>query len=83
MAILHTSLSVVLARFPEHMDKIKHLFRQNSIFKAQCEDYLQCSKALKYWSRSTSEEAPARREEYGTLLEDLTQEILQTLDVCS
>lgn len=82
MANLHTSLSVVLASFPEHTDKIKHLFRGNPIFKAQCEDYLQCSKALKYWSRSTSEDAPARREEYGTLLEDLAQEILQTLDEC-
>jgi hypothetical protein len=79
MPILHTSLSVVLAKFPEHTNRIKRLFSENSSFQAQCEDYLRCSKALKYWSQSASEEAPARTEEYGTLLRDLMQEILQSV----
>jgi hypothetical protein len=80
MPILHTSLSLVLEKFPHHGDKIKHLFTENSSFKSQCEDYLQCFKALKYWNHSASREAPARREEYGTLFQDLADEIVQTLD---
>jgi hypothetical protein len=79
MPILHTSLSLVLEKFPHHTDKIKHLFTKNSSFKAQCEDYLQCFKALKYWNHSASKEAAARREEYGALLRDLAEEILQSV----
>ena len=80
MTLLRTNLSTVLEKFPEHQETIKRLFRVNESFQTLCEDYRQCSKALRYWSHSASEEAPARREEYGDLLQDLSEEILQTLD---
>jgi hypothetical protein len=73
------SLSVVLKKFPGHEDEIKRLFRVNETFQSLCDDYRRCAEASQYWHQSTSEEAPARREEYGDLLQDLLEEILQTL----
>ena len=77
MPIGYTGLPLVLSKFPDHKDKIKRLFRENESFQSLCEDYRQCSEALKYWNQSAAEEAPARGEEYGTLLRDLAEEILQ------
>jgi hypothetical protein len=79
MPVVRTSLPIVLLRFPDHKDKIKRLFMKNETFRSLCEDYRQCSEALHYWSRSSSEEAPARRDEYGNLLQDLSEEIWQNL----
>ena len=79
MSVVRTSLSIVLAKFPDHEETIKRLFREKATFQSLCEDYRQCSEALQYWSRSSSEEAPARRDEYGNLLQDLSEEILQNL----
>ena len=80
MPIAYTGLPVVLANFPDHQEKIKRLFKRNETFQCLCEDYRQCSAALKYWNESASQEAPARREEYGTLLRDLAEEILQNVN---
>ena len=80
MPISYTGLPVVLSKFPEHQETIKRLFKQNETFQTLCEDYRQCSEALKYWNQSASEEAPARREDYGTLLRDLAEEILQNVN---
>ena len=82
MPILYTNLPVVLSKFPDHQETIKRLFRENETFQTLCEDYRQCSEALKYWDGSASEDAPLRREEYGTLLRDLAEEILQSVDKC-
>ena len=80
MSIVHTSLSLVLERFPDHTDKIKRLFRQDKTFQAQCEDYRQCYKALEYWNRSDTQNGPARREEYEELLKALELEILESFN---
>ena len=80
MPILHTSLSVVITKFPDHTAKIKRLFRENPNFYAQCEDYLRCSKALKFWERSGTQNGLARRDEYESILKDLESEILQSLN---
>ena len=79
MTVVRTSLSVVLATFPEHEETIKRLFKVKDNFRSLCEDYRQCAQASKYWNQSVSEEAPARREEYGELLRDLSEEILQAV----
>lgn len=79
MPVVRTSLSIVLAKFPDHKDKIKRLFRENKTFQSLCEDYRQCSEALKYWNRSASDDGHARREEYAALLRDLEAETLQFL----
>jgi predicted aminopeptidase len=80
MPIAYTGLPVVLANFPDHQEKIKRLFKRNETFQSLCEDYRQCFEALKYWNRSDSEKAPARREEYEALLRDLAEEILQNVN---
>ena len=80
MPIAYTGLPIVLAKFPEHQEKIKRLFKRNETFQTLCEDYRQCFEALKYWNLSDSEKAPARREEYKTLLRDLAEEILQNVN---
>jgi hypothetical protein len=80
MAILRTSLSVALASFPEHTDKIKRLFRESERFQSLCEDYRRCAEASKYWNQSASEEASARSAEYGNLLQGLAEEIMQNLN---
>ena len=79
MPVVQTSLSIVLAKFPDHHETIKRLFKENENFQSLCEDYRRCAEALKYWNQSASEEAPARREEYKTLLQGLSEEILQNL----
>ena len=79
MPVVRTSLSIVLAKFPDHKDKIKSLFRESGTFQSLCEDYRRCAEASTYWNQSASQQAPARREEYGNLLQDLSEEILQNL----
>lgn len=79
MPVVYTSLSIVLEEFPDQEERIKSLFRENETFQTLCEDYRQCFEALKYWNCSSAEEAPARRDEYGTILRDLEEEILQNV----
>ena len=80
MAVIKSSLFNVLKRFPEQKDAIHQHFGKNENFQTICDDYLKCAEALDRWNGSTSEEAPARRNEYADLLLDLESEILQTLN---
>jgi len=80
MPIVYTGLPIVLSKFPDYERTIKRLFRENETFKTLCEDYRRCSKALRHWKESSSEEAPARRDEYEALQRDLETEILQSLN---
>ena len=80
MTVIQTSLFAVVKRFPDRTDAVKRLFKKSETFQTVCEDYRKCAEALRHWKESASEEAPARREEYATLLQDLEAEILQTLD---
>lgn len=79
MPISYTGLSIVMSKFPGRQEMIKSLFKKNESFQILCEDYRQCSEALKYWNESTSEDAAARRKEYESLLRDLGEEISQSL----
>ena len=80
MPLIQTSVFAVLKQFPDRKDTVKQLFRESESFQSVCEDYRRCAAALRRWSDSASEEAPARREEYAALLQDLEAEILQCLD---
>ena len=80
MPVIQTSVFTVLKRFPDCKDSVKQLFKESETFHSMCEDYRRCAEALRHWNESASEEAPARREEYATLLRDLEAEILQSLD---
>lgn len=80
MAIIKKGLFLVLEKFPDQKDDVKRLFRDSETFQAICDDYLKSAEALRYWTQDESEEAPARREEYVTLKQDLEAEILQSLN---
>jgi hypothetical protein len=80
MPVIAPALFTVLKRFSERKDCIKRLFRENDNFRNVCEDYQNCTEALRYWNQSESDEAPTRREEYGMLQQDLEAEILEHLN---
>jgi len=80
MPVIQTSVFTVVKRFPDCKDTVKQLFKESETFQSMCEDYHRCAEALRHWSQSASEEAPARREEYAGLLQDLEAEILQNLN---
>ena len=74
------SLFTVFEQFPERGEAIRSLIVQNEKFKTICEDYLTCLEAFRYWERSEGRDAKNRRKEYGALLKELEDEILQNLD---
>lgn len=79
MKVIHTHLYTILERFPDHKEAVRVLFNKSEAFRSVCKDYGQCLNALEHWNRSTSGDAPARRQEYAALLEELEAEILQSL----
>ena len=80
MTVIHFSLFNILERFPERMEEIKALFKNNESFKTLCEDYRQCAEALQHWNQSLDKDAPARVREYEALLCELEEEILQDVN---
>jgi hypothetical protein len=74
-----TGLSLIMDRFPEERQAVRHLFLESRSFQSLCEDYRECLAALQRWQQSTSEEAPARQYEYAILLLELEQEVRQYL----
>ena len=56
------------------------LFQESLSFQSLCTDYRECHSALQDWQQSTSEEAPAWRDEYAQLLLELEQEVRQYLE---
>jgi len=80
MPVIQTSVFTVLELFPDRVDTIKQLFKENETFQSVCEDYRRCAEALHHWNQSASDEAPVLREEYAGLLQDLEAEILQNLN---
>lgn len=80
MTVINRRVFHVLEKFPDRSGEIKRLFKESPVFQTICEDYRQCVEALHHWNQSKAKEAPARSEEYATLLRDLEVEILQSLD---
>jgi hypothetical protein len=79
MPIIKNSLFSVMQRFPDRKESVKRLFKENDEFQILCEDYSSCAAALQHWNRSSSPEAPQRRDEYTGLLEELEKEILECI----
>jgi len=75
MTVIKSSVFNVLETFPGNRDDIKRLFKENREFQSICEDYRQCAEALHHWSQSKAKEAPARRQEYALLRQELMDEI--------
>lgn len=80
MSVIKTSVFQLLEQFPDRGEDIKQLFRESREFQSMCEDYRQCAEALQHWNQSNGKEAPIRRQEYESLLEELVDEIWQYLD---
>ena len=75
MTVIKSSVFNVLETFPGNRADIKRLFKENREFQSICEDYRQCAEALHHWRQSHEKEAPARRQEYELLLQELMDEI--------
>jgi len=73
-------LSLIMERFPEERQTLRRLFQESMSFQSLCNDYRECLAALQNWQQSTSEEAPALRDEYAHLLLELEQEVRQYLE---
>ena len=80
MTVIKSSVFNVLEKFPERSGDIKRLFKEDREFQTVCEDYRQCAEALQHWNQSNEKDAPARRREYATLLQELMDEIYQYLN---
>ena len=70
----------IFERYPERMEEIKALFKNNESFKTLCEDYRRCAEALQHWNQSLDEDAPVRVQEYEALLRELEEETLQKVN---
>ena len=66
-------------RFPDKNHAIDLLIAENPEFRAICEDYDVCIKALRYWIKSKDPEAEIRVNEYSTLVQELEEEVTQAL----
>ncbi|MEJ2470903.1 MAG: hypothetical protein P8Y96_07270 [Desulfuromonadales bacterium] len=80
MSVIQSGLFLIMQRFPQHRTLLRGIYQKNNAFKALCEDYLECSKALDYWRESERNDAPARCREYSHLLQDLEVEVNRSLD---
>ena len=80
MPVIHSGVFTVLKKFPEHRHALQRLFRSNDQFRTLCKDYRMCEAALDHWTLSKLEQAPLRKREYASLLQELEIEILQSVD---
>ena len=74
------ALASVLEKFPGAAIRIRELFHQSPSFQTLCEDYRDCLAAWWYWRQATSEDAPALCQSYTELLQELEQEVRQSLE---
>lgn len=81
MVVVQKSLFTVSKHFFTHRPLIQLLFYHSAVFRETCMDYHKCSKALNYWSNLSSQEASFRKQEYSVLLQELEQEIVQSLSL--
>lgn len=80
MSVIQQSLLTICDRFPDRVETIKALFNNDESFNTLCEDYRRCADALQHWKQSLDENAPMRVDEYEVLLQELEEEILQTVN---
>ena len=66
-------------RIPDKIRQIDRLLELDPEFANLCEDLDACVNALQYWTKSKEPEAESRIEEYSILIEQLEDEIYQSL----
>ncbi len=71
----------VVRRFPHLKDEIEALTEHNEAFREACEDFLDATRALAWWTEAPNCAASVSREaEYTALVDDLAREILMMLE---
>ena len=69
----------VFDRFPDQRAEIVCRMVAASDFRAMCQDYEDCARALEHWSKAA--DAPSERvAEYTRLLDELEDEIREVLE---
>jgi hypothetical protein len=75
----NAALASVLENFPGAVARIRELFQKSPDFQSLCEDYRECLANWRHW-QAASEEAPGYCKIYAELLQELEQEIRQSLE---
>ena len=76
----NTALASVLENFPEAVARIRELFLRSPDFQSLCEDYRDCLANWQRWRQAASEDAPGYCKIYAELLQELEQEVRQSLE---
>jgi hypothetical protein len=79
MTVIQPGLFLLMQRFPDKKDVLRHRFLDSKSFQSICKDYQRCSDALAYWAKSERENAPDLHREYCVLLQDLEVDIIEGL----
>ena len=79
MAVIQPGLFLLMQRFPDKKDELRHMFLNSKSFQSICKDYQRCSDALAYWAKSEQENAPELHREYCLLLQELESDIIRGL----
>jgi hypothetical protein len=76
----NAALAPVLENFPGAVARIRELFLRSPAFQSLCEDYRECLANWRHWRQADSEQAPDYCKIYAELLQELEQEIRQSLE---
>jgi len=76
----NAALASVLENFPEAVARIRELFQQSPDFQLLCEDYRECLANWRHWRQADSEQAIDYCKIYAELLQELEQEVRQSLE---
>lgn len=76
----NAALASVLENFPEAVGRIRELFQQSPEFQSLCEDYWECLVNWRRWQQADSEQALDYCRIYAELLQELEQEVRQSLE---
>ena len=73
----------MILKIPEKFSKFRHViekqYKDDNTFKEIYEDYQTYLRALQFWERSSSNDAPVRWREYSELVSELEEELTQIL----
>ena len=73
----------IVARFPLREFDIRRRYARDASFRAICTDYQEAIGALRHWRQAAKDgnpEGERRAEEYGNLILELEQEVLEHLN---
>ena len=76
----NAALASVLENFPGAVARIRDLFQQSLDFQSLCEDYRECLANWRHWRQADSEQALDYCKIYAELLQELEQEVRQSLE---